>query len=328
MIEHLSQVLTANGICGADPNHPEDPLEEIDTLILRRLEPGHWRGSYDLIGGLVGIGVFFLERLPHRTASEGISLILNHLEEWAEESSCGITWRTLPELLIESQRRQHPAGYYNLGVAHGIPGVVQFLGESVASGVDVTKAQRLLEGSVQWMLGQQQPQQMLSRYGNWVAQSERPSVSRLAWCYGDLGIAGTLLHTARRVGREDWLGFAKTLLDLCLAWLPEHATEVGLCHGALGIAHIFNRAYQAEHDVRFKEAANQYYARGLSLLEQLEIDAHPSPRRLTGSDFSFSFLQGKIGVALALLSAVDRIEPQWDRRLMLSGCRRAAPLQN
>ncbi len=323
-IEHLTSILAADGVCEPDVNKVEDPLEEIDSLILRRLKRSHWAGPYDLVGGLAGIGVFFLERLPLRTPSRGISLILNHFEQQAEESSCGITWHTPPELLPESERRTCPGGYYNLGVAHGVPGVVQFLGEVVASGIEVARARRLLEGSVQWILAQQHPH-LLSRYSNWVVPGEEPRVSRLAWCYGDLGIGAILYYTARRVGRADWLKFAKTLLDLCLTRPLDHVREVGLCHGALGIAHIFNRAYQMDHDDRYKGAANRYYERGLAILKQLEARGPRSYAHWVNRvDPNLSFLEGKIGVALALLSAVDPIEPQWDRRLMLSGCRRSS----
>jgi hypothetical protein len=38
---------------------------------------------------------------------------------------------------------------------------------------------------------------------------------------------------------------------------------------------------------------------------------------------SRAFLDGAIGVALALLAALTPIEPQWDRLLQLSGCDRA-----
>jgi hypothetical protein len=321
-LEHLGNILAPAGTWGVDLNKEGDPLQEIESLILRRLERSRWNGPYDLIGGLVGIGVFFLERLPLRTASQGVSLILDRMEEQVEESSCGITWRTPARLLSESLRRDYPAGYYNLGVAHGIPGVVQFLGEVVASGLEARRALRLLEGSVKWMLAQQQPH-TLSRYGYWVAPGDEPSVSRLAWCYGDLGIAGVLYHTARRIGRQDWLKFAKTLLERCLTRGREQVGDVGLCHGALGIAHIFNRAYQAENDIRYKEAAIRYYAIALELVKQFETTGlRPYADLFSGREYNLSFLQGIIGVALALLSAADGIDPQWDRRLLLSGCPR------
>lgn len=321
-IEHLTRLFAGENFGQVQPGGSEDPLTDIDGLILRRLKVGHWRGSYDLLRGIVGFGVYFLERLPRRTAMEGVSLILDCLEQQAEESSLGITWRTPAEQIPETWRHQYPAGYYNLGVAHGIPAVMQFLGELVFAGIEVATAGHLLEGSIVWMQAQQQGPDAPSRYSRWVIPGDQPTVSPLAWCYGDVGIAGVLRHVARRLGREDWLRFAKSLLDASLVRPLEQVTEVGLCHGAMGIAHVFNRAYQSEHDVRYKEAANRYYMHGLALMDAFEASDVTFVRRLHRNRVKFSFLQGEIGVALALLSAVSPIEPQWDRRLMLSGCPR------
>jgi len=314
-VEHLRRSFAGRTVDNSDINAADDPLEDIDSLLLRRLERDHWPSSYDLIGGLVGVGVFFLERLPVESAYRGITLILTHLERQAEESCSGITWHTPPRLLPENQRRECPAGHYNLGVAHGVPGVLHFLGEAIAAGIEQSRAWHLLEGSVRWLLAQQQPSHALSRYGNWIVPGEEPKVSRLAWCYGDLGIAAIFDHIAQRVAREDWLKFARSLLDVCVTRSPGELTEAELCHGAMGIAHIFNRVYQGNRVIRYKEAANRYYEKGLALMDQLHTE---TPRRSSGPDPS-PFLQGKVGVILALLSAINPIEPQWDRRLMLSG---------
>src|SRR6266542_2461759 len=42
----------------------EDDLVEIDEVLLGHLDQAPWREDYDLISGLVGFGVYVLERLP------------------------------------------------------------------------------------------------------------------------------------------------------------------------------------------------------------------------------------------------------------------------
>ncbi len=44
----------------------------------------------------------------------------------------GVTWHTAPELLVTWQREQAPTGYYNLGVAHGVPGAIAMRGAMAA----------------------------------------------------------------------------------------------------------------------------------------------------------------------------------------------------
>jgi lantibiotic biosynthesis protein len=136
-----------------------------------------------------------------------------------------------------------------------------------------------------------------------------------------------LLHVSRRTGREDWFQIARELLDHCLAW-PENASGVRdapLCHGATGVAHIFNRVYQAEGDAECREAAVRWFDRALAMRQ---------PDAWIGGFFAMTwrdptgpfvpeatpaFLDGAIGVALSLLAALTDVEPAWDRLLLLSG---------
>jgi hypothetical protein len=94
--------------------------------------------------------------------------------------------------------------------------------------------------------------------------------------------------------------------------------EATLCHGALGVAHICNRLYHATARATYKAAACFYYETGVSMLTRSEPEVLPARRE---GSLSTRFLQGAVGVALGLLSAIDPIEPQWDRRLLLSGRR-------
>jgi|SRR5579859_1700734 len=300
-IEHLSRMLVSGWEAeGKDADY----LENLDKIIIVRLERGRWLAPYDLVAGLVGIGVYFLERLPRKAAARGLHLILGHLEQQAEYSDQGVTWFTPPELLPSHQREMCPTGYYNLGTAHGVPAVAQFLGELVAASIEAERAKVLLNALMSWLLAHRQRSGAVSRYSNWIAPGDtQANLSRVAWCYGDLGIGGLLHHLALRLGREDWLEIAHSLLDGCLARTEDRVRDAGLCHGALGVAHIYNRVHQVGREGRYRDAAQRYYGRGLSMI-----------------DYSHrSFLEGSLGQALALISAVFPIEPHWDRRLLLSG---------
>jgi lantibiotic biosynthesis protein len=247
-IEHLSRFDGNNLSTVAAAGDDRDSNAEIDSALLRALERGIWSGPYDLISGLVGFGVYFLERLPAENATRGIRAVISHLDALSRCVGEGITWHSRPDLLPEWQRQRYPDGYYNLGVAHGVPGVLYFLSEVAERGLD-KRAERMLEGAMAWLLLQRRPPGTLSWFAPWIA-AEEPDDTRLAWCYGDLGIAAVLLRISRRTGRADWRTFAAGLLENCLAWPIERAgvNDAPLCHGAAGAAHIFNRIYQDEGD--------------------------------------------------------------------------------
>ena len=112
-----------------------DPCEAIDEALRDYLKQSTWPDNYDLVSGLVGVGVYALERLPRPAAVECLNLIVNRLGKSAERrDGFGLTWHTPSDLLPQWQRDLCPNGYYNLGLAHGVPGVVVLLAAAHAAG--------------------------------------------------------------------------------------------------------------------------------------------------------------------------------------------------
>lgn len=316
-VEHLSAQLLDTG--------DDDPNEAVDALLIEYLKRTPWRGDYDLIVGLVGLGVYALERLPRATAAECLELVIDRLAEIAERTAQGITWRTRPELLPEWQRELCPRGYYNLGLAHGVPGVIALLGQACAASVAREKAEPLLEGAGAWLLAQRLPTGSPSRFASWTAPGIEPKACRSAWCYGDPGVAAALFGAARRVNKPDWEGAALDLMHGAAARAPEDASvgDAGLCHGAAGLAHIFNRFYQATGEDDFKIAARYWFEQTLELRRPGQciagfaaLDRNDDGEQRWVDDPGL--LTGAAGIALSLLAAATDIEPEWDRMLLTS----------
>ncbi|MFN2488400.1 MAG: lanthionine synthetase LanC family protein [Actinomycetota bacterium] len=118
-IEHLKARLSSS---------ESDRLGPIDDALLHYLDQSPWTRTFDLIEGLVGIGVYALERLPRPGAVDLIGRVLDRLEESAEVTDDGTTWVSLREWVSPRWRDLYPPREYNLGVAHGVPGVIGFLG--------------------------------------------------------------------------------------------------------------------------------------------------------------------------------------------------------
>ena len=297
-----------------------------DELLQQYLSRTPWQADYDLINGLTGLGFYALERLPLPAATRCLELVLDRLDETAERNADGIAWHTPPQLLSDWQRELCPNGYYNLGLAHGIPGVIALLGGACAAGVAQEKARPLLEGAVRWLLRQKSEQHEWSRFSSWAAPGLEPEQSRLAWCYGDLGASAALLCAARCVGNEMWEQEAVALARLAARRPLETAgaRDAGLCHGATGIMHIFNRFYQTTGDEVCKSAAlfwaEQTLAMRRSGVGVAGYAAYRLDDKLTKVSWKpeIGLLEGAAGIALALLATFTNIEPAWDRMLALS----------
>lgn len=291
----------------------EVSLARIDATMLAYLSRSPWHDQFDLISGLVGLGVYALERLPRPAARGCLEQVVARLDELAERGPAGVTWKTPPALLPDFQRGRFPTGWYNLGVAHGVPGIVGLLAGACAVGVAADRARPLLHGAVDWLLAQQLPATSEARFPHCIAPELDPAPSRLAWCFGDAGIAATLLLAARGEEIPAWEQAALTIARRAATRRFESSgvEDAGLCHGAAGLAQIFTRLYQATGEPWLADAARAWFERTLTL-------AAPTLGSAAEPPADPSFLTGTAGVGLALLAGRTTVAPAWDRVLLLS----------
>lgn len=323
---HISNLLE---LCPDVPSEAtDDPLSDLDGALLALQEKGDpFYGSYDLIGGLVGMGLYWLERRPAKRSDEGINRVVCILRERAEVMAPGLTWFTSADLVPPIQRPYFPEGYYNLGMAHGIIGVLAFLARVAGEGIDSSEnVQTMLHEGLRWFLAQTRSPDRISRFSSWMSPGHDCGDSRLGWCYGDLGIGIALQNIGTLVGDERVLSIGERLLDRCLEWPLEqcHVNDAGLCHGAFGVAHIYNRAFQRCGKENYLLGSRRWFEIGMELRDAdcgaagfYTFDPAVENQKKT----EHSILSGSIGVALALLAATNIISPGWDRQLLVSSSR-------
>ncbi len=305
----------------------EDPCSAFDAPLLEVLERSPWTDPFDLIDGLVGLGVYALERLPHPSGKQLLACIVGHLGKTARRQRPGIAWWSDPEW-VPMKWRQTPHPDWNLGVAHGVPGVIALLGRVAAADVDAQtrkKARALLDKAVRWLLAQELPPSDEGCFAHAVTPGVPGKAARIAWCYGDPGIAATLLVAARAVGEPEWES-AALRIALHAASRPEALSGVvdaGLCHGAAGVAHIFHRLFLTTGDKRLAKASRLWFGRTLAM--RVPGRGFAGFRaRVPGDEAKHhwradpGFLTGAAGIALALVAATTDGEPEWDRALLLS----------
>jgi lantibiotic modifying enzyme len=296
-------------------------LDEIDEVLLGYLEETPWTGEYDLISGLVGLAVYALERLPSPARTAIVERVIDHLEQTAEHRPEGLTWWTNPKWLMAETREQWPGGYYNLGLAHGVPGVIALLGRVCAAGFAVDRARPLLDGAVRWLLARQNR----DGFANWFAPDHPDRPARLAWCYGDPGVAAALLCAARAVNEPAWEQEARAIALRATERPADQSgvKDAGLCHGASGLGHIFNRMYQATGDARLATAARAWFERTLAMRRPGRgIGGFETwmPRDNGSSEWVTDpgLLTGAAGIALALSAATTPVEPAWDAMMLVA----------
>ena len=326
-VEHLQGRLL-------DPAAADDG-EAIDEALLTYLDRSPRAGAFDLVSGLVGFGAYALERLPRPTAARCLERVVDRLDEMAEHTPEGITWFTPPAALQPRLREQFPFGCYNLGVAHGVPGVIGLLGEFCASGGASGRARGLLDGAVAWLQRQELTRDEGAGFPRFAGPGSPRVPSKLAWCYGDPAIAAVLLRAARWANEPAWEHDAIRIAQTAAARPPDQAgvSDTGLCHGTAGLGHLFNRLFQATGEPKLQEAARFWLERTLALRVPGQGVAGFAAMTVGRDDKPCwvaepGILMGGAGIALALLAAVTPLEPAWDRMLLVAIPPRTAKLGN
>jgi len=307
-VAHLAGGEDAAEVCGA-----------IEGALLAALE--RWDGDYDLISGLVGFGVLALERLDADSGRTLATRVLDQLERRADRRPTGLAWHTDARLLPEWQRELAPDGYDNLGLAHGIPGVVALLARYVAAGIEPARARALLDGAVGFVLASAEPSsEREGRFPGWLP-SRGARGERVAWCYGDLGVAVALWSAAAACDHAGWRAEALAIAQGAAARdvVSSGAKDAGICHGAGGNAHLFNRLYQASGDSVLGAAAQRWLDRALAMRRADPIAGFPmawvEPEGIQWKPDA-TLLTGAAGIALVLHAAISEVEPGWDRLLL------------
>lgn len=298
----------------------DEILADVDAVLYPLMIDQIKEGEYDFLHAATGHAVYFLSRLPNLRAGEYLDNFVAVLESISiKDQEGGIKWQDHFSL------GSHEKTTFNLGMAHGMPAIVAFLAKMISCGKAVEKSRRLLTGAIDYIL-----QQTLDRekYGccfpGRVIEGELPLPSRLGWCYGDLGVAIALWLAARVTGNNEWETKALDIFVFCTGRKPPGditIADAGLCHGAAGVAHIYNRLFHYTGRETFKETARYWFEQTLQMAVFADgLAGYKKRVSQEKGDWvnSACVLDGIAGIGLALIAAVSDSEPAWDECLFFS----------
>jgi hypothetical protein len=302
---------------------------DVDSLLLNYLEPPEWIAHYDLLSGLTGIGVYGLAALPRPSAKRIVEQVVLHLEKKAETKDGGTTWWTPPHLVrrFPSPDDRPETGLYDLGVAHGMPAVIGFLGAAIAADCQAETARKLFDGAVRWLF-ERPNSKTESRFAY---EGDEPSSLevkpiRSAWCYGDPGIA-VVVEAAGRAAKDPRARELGIEVGLHVAARPPEKCLVidGLfCHGASGLSHIYRRLAAATGQQAFRDAADEWMR---ILIEMGRSSGGPGGYRAWLPDHTsgghswqqqITPINGLVGAGLVMAASLCDVDPDWDRLFMCS----------
>jgi lantibiotic biosynthesis protein len=260
--------------------------------------------NFDLLHGALGIGVYFLKRKNEKQ----IEKLVNALYEECEKTNEEIKWSHFEQYYVKEQ-------VYNMGLAHGMAGVIYFLKKCLSLNFSIDKCQTLLQGCLSFYNNNIQDHEHTGAYYpdliicNQYRNDHSPQKSKLAWCYGDLGILNTLYlnSTTNSVPFNN-----NTVTSMLMASANRRDDNASLittphfCHGYAGAGLIFRNLYMKTGNSFFLETSQFWTGKTIELIDKMY-------RTAEGYDFSYDrtntsldssrvgLLNGITGVGLLLL---------------------------
>jgi lantibiotic biosynthesis protein len=312
-------------LCNAgliDGSDYDETLQDIDSLVFKSIAFDIKTANYDLFMGLLGKGVFFLERYKgscNEKHLDFLNQIIASLYAFSTEEEGIINWRG--KLQLEDNSRDFQEAVI-LGLAHGLPSILGFLAKVFEINPSVQlkdKMVNLIERIETY--GRPGPDG-ITWYPHYIYDSTDYPLhfnKRLAWCYGDLGLTYMLLSCSIVLENNVLVNKYTKQLQQLSTYKDRQESQVfdaGFCHGAAGVAHLFYKAFTKTSNPVFEDAAEHWYGQVLSFSCFTDsLLAGFKTHRLKNDKPQYtndpSLIYGTSGTGLSLLSYLYK-EDRWD----------------
>lgn len=300
-------------------------LQELDKFYENILS---FKGNgiyYDFLHGLLGITYYFLKRF-HNTNSkclkerylELLSVVLERFENTALRDSRGIYW------ISHIKGVEVNLKGVNLSLSHGLSSIINILSRIGQIPQLNQRVLPLLTGAINFIL--YYANHSKSSFPDWVSlDGNIRAGNRLAWCYGELGIGLSLLHAADFLEDDSLKNRSITILKkAALKRDIENigVVDAGICHGAFGIAHVFNSIYRKTKLPIFNETSSHWISIGLKMATHEEgLAGYRALRDGNGGkptyEDEYHLLDGVAGIGLVLINHLHPKQHKWDQCLLI-----------
>lgn len=294
-------------------------LLEVDEALIDAVQNFIDVENYDILHGLLGLGLYFLRRGDY----DMVKIIIQVLDDSSIKENDFITWTRHDDLINEN--------IYDFGLAHGISGIIYFLGKCFKNGIQKRQCKRLIDGSIYFLEKNEQdfkktgslyPSKYVCSKYNFKPKEEQ--FSRFAWCYGDLGVLNSMLSVS------EWTNNSK-LRNKCIEKLIVISNrksfeetlieDSGFCHGTSGISLIYKNCYDITKN-------KELFKTSLFWLNQtFKLECHDFKKSSCGHLFvlekgkmttDINLLAGLGGVLVLYLSFVNPKEDKWKELFFLN----------
>lgn len=321
VFDHLEEVefMDADG---------DELLSQFDDYIYNFMKSDMEKGNYDYLHGAIGYAFYFYNRYRNTKSTElktkytKILLEFIDLLDGLSEKEGGNKLKWESTLNIETGEKG-----YNLSLSHGMSSIVGILTKLYEFEDFKSKSHPLLLKSINYIRSHKiEGEDPYCLFPSWVKNedNEKSGHSRMAWCYGDLGVGIRFWFAGKILNDDELKNEAISILKHASKRTSNDDSlvlDAGVCHGSYGNAQIFNRMYKETKEPLFKEAADFWIQHGLD--SATHEGGYAGYKQWHGVDKNWSneltLLEGIAGIGLTIIDQLSEDSNfTWDECLMIS----------
>lgn len=282
---------------------------------------------YDVMYGLAGVANYHMLFLDSKEMIGSLKLIVEYFISLCKDYPIdgiyypGFTLNMLDSSFIQNRKSKY---CINLGLSHGIPGVLLILVKSYMKGIRISghlKAIQYLKDILfnSYIINQKCWPDFIIFYDDPNKVMIEKKYARDAWCYGTPGVAYVMLKTAE-VLNDDHL---KTIsVDAMLNSLKHQSGIISstFCHGYAGLLYLSNRFYKDTKIESFNDYQKSLVSKILSFYDRRYVFGFKNIGIMDGQkcqNDDFGLLSGTIGVILSLFAVYYERKTPWDVAFLL-----------
>lgn len=257
-------------------------FSELDSFIIELSNNYIQNKNYDPFYGFIGTGYLLLDRINenskiNKILENQISIMRNHFEEILSN---------------------HESEKIEFNISHGLTSVIQFM---ISYGSTVGFNKELIEfikRIYQYMLVNQQN----CRIPDVIEENNEKSFAPLRWCRGDLSTSYSIGYAAKLLGDTESVKQNRIIVEKLSNMrncIDQELFSSTICHGTLGVAHLFSKLQLIYNIPEVINAKEYWYSESVNLIKSDVkydfVDKNSRHATLQG------LLNGKEGIGVALL---------------------------
>ncbi|MDC8101113.1 lanthionine synthetase LanC family protein [Chryseobacterium rhizosphaerae] len=270
-------------------------IEDIGDIMIEEAITQFQNHNFDFFYGGIGLVMPFMNRqMDIRKLNPDL---LHTLKETIVKTKTDLFWQN---------PKDKAANISNFGISHGFLPNLLLLAYIADSEADISFIRKTLSEFMTYA----SMEGTVSVFPSVIETSKENSkyASRLAWCYGDLGISCVLYKIGELIQDQSLQDQASQILLKTTVRKHEESskvTDASLCHGSAGISSIYDSFYTRTQNPAFAQAGE--YWRGITHSYYTPEHQECCFLYKAGDEYVYNMglLEGLAGIGLSLLNKKD-----------------------